>query len=376
MRASGDTLQGLDRASMFGAAPVVRVLALALIAYPAVVMAGQATLYRYPQFAIWAVGTFAISGVVLIWASSPLRLHYPRGAFVVTMTLGVAAHILESAAMVQGDPTAVKHASTVVLATLLLAQSGYCTPRQLLVATATVTAAVWVTFAAFGTLSATPPLVAPLMFSAPVLVFGTAAAAFATVAIAARREWESTAPQRAGVDSDELARGVARAVQQDHVTLLNREVTPLFQRALQLGEVNEQLRAAAAERSRLLRDVMVAESNRTWLQAAVGQCGAVSDPDRLAIGLEPEKRAAVRALIGQICRHPQLVDGSLRIALSSGANGDSDVVDCSIEFSLDQTVPLAASRLTPYYGMLRALFDRFDYGTDGPVRWLKFSYAR
>ena len=94
------------------------------------------------------------------------------------------------------------------------------------------------------------------------------------------RRWQSRANRAVRALADEHREGITRSVQQDRVTILNRDVVPFFTAVLGQDELTDADRARALEISNSIRSSMVADVDRTWLDVVVGQASSGSPRDR------------------------------------------------------------------------------------------------
>src|SRR5690606_16895311 len=103
----------------------------------------------------------------------------------------------------------------------------------------------------------------------PILALAYAAAAHSKAVIDALERWHRKVMRPGRVVTREDEDGIARSVQQDRVTILNRDVLPFFLEIIDKPAVSNADRERARDIAASVRKVMVAEVDRSWLEQAV-----------------------------------------------------------------------------------------------------------
>jgi hypothetical protein len=214
-----------------------------------------------------------------------------------------------------------------------------------------------------------------------VLILSLGPAIFVGVLIRAIERWRRQTRIAVAALDDGDGDWIARSVQQDRVTILNRDVVPFFAGILR----DDAVTASDAERAREIADdirsVMVADADRGWLQLVIDQAvgalklewlagEAVVDPSRVAQRMSLDQRSAVRAFLGALLAHPGFSSRAFSIAVSAHP-GWSRVI---LQARIDCTETQLRSEFAPYFAVMRILFTDLAFDFVQPVLTLKFSY--
>lgn len=144
-------------------------------------------------------------------------------------------------------------------------------------------------------------------------------------------------------------------VPQGKLTSLGDRVTPFIERIAQEGFVTSKDRSLAAQLAKEVRDQLVADSNRSWLdRLAAGRGLTVVDPAHRAGWMTLKQRSAVRSLVLAVSESPVLDAGSLRIELRKQ---DDDSTAVALSMKLDLPEGRRLMMLAPYYLNLQATVD-------------------
>jgi hypothetical protein len=128
-------------------------------------------------------------------------------------------------------------------------------------------------------------------------------------------------------------------------------------------------RALAAQIARTLRTELVTVTDRSWLDTLAQQTGlVVSDPGRLADGMNESQRTALRGLL--VAAHDSSVVDQQTVLIELRARPDgSTAVALSIDLDLPEGRRLR--RLAPYYLTLMTTVDDLSWN-DGRITELNF----
>lgn len=270
----------------------------------------------------------------------------------------------------------------ICLGLLVMAMSAY-RPASELMAMGLVSAV----FLGFLTLLQTPmlpsgiPAFAYVMVTVvPVAGLSAAAASYGSTIVNALIEASRPTKGSQGDSISGLLADIERSVQQDRVTILGREVVPFFRDVLETGRITDQDRAYSAALAEEIREIMVAEANRTWLDLLVDQVGqrwftlmpVVDDETRSASLMTTPQRTALRALVVALYGEPAFQRGSLVIALAPRG------ADCEGTLRAELIVPDSHFRslFSPYFAVLRMVFRETQVGFHEGRLTVTFSYER
>jgi hypothetical protein len=179
--------------------------------------------------------------------------------------------------------------------------------------------------------------------------------------------------------------GIARSVQQDRVTILNREVLPFFLEIIEKPAVSNGDRERARDIASSIRNIMVAEVDRSWLELAVDQLTAadrvgpgasteqlVRDDDHVANQMSYDQRTALRAFIVALHEGSTHRAGFMKIELFRDGGVFRAVMIAELEIA-DFAV---RSRFAPYFAVLRVMFTDLRLEYLHGVLTLSFSYEQ
>lgn len=365
------TVRRVDPAGGVDASVIARFTAAAVPVYVGAVTLAQFDRYTHPLLALAAVVVLVTASVLLWVAAAPLRPRYPRSRFVTVMVAGLIAQLLEAFSGAGLHPLEYTHWAPLAIGLLLVAHAAFRPPAELVVAGAVAAlAAVPAVVLPAPTIDATL-LSALILFATPPIVLGTATAAFAASIIAATERLRRVDPFPPELEADAVQH-LARAVQQDHVAVLNHEAVPLLAGILARGELTEHDVRVAERVADSMRASLVAGDHRTWLDDASERRGEVTDPEQLARWMSPEQRSAVRALLDFIGGNPGMVAESMRIELRPVAGR------CAAELSWSLVRPTLGVRaqLQPYLSVLATTVDELELRLRGETLRLQFTYVR
>lgn len=197
----------------------------------------------------------------------------------------------------------------IVIGLMLLALAPYRPPREIALWAVlhTAAAATWAIVQSPWALADVPTPVFGVTGSLPALTLGAAAAAYAYSFNDSVLKWRDRAWEAARSAARDRHDGVARSVQQQQVTMVNREVIPLLSRVAEDAyPLTEFDREDAIELSRRIRRVLVDAVERGWADHLLDEllerrgddgCAAtVDDAENLGRSASLELRTLIRAL--------------------------------------------------------------------------------
>jgi hypothetical protein len=331
-------------------------------------------------FAIISVLFLTAAVLLVAFATSPLRAPLTRRDLMLIQGSALVAYFACAASTIRQDAFVRDDWGPIVLGILLLALGPYRPAREI-----AATGIVGAIFVAFVTLvqvpwfaTDAPPLAFVLVAITPLLAMCFGAVVYSIVVLSAIERWQRRARDANRGHLDEVRGSIVRSVQQDRVTILGRDVLPFFSDMLAREGVSDADRERAREISQSIRDVMVLEANRSWLENLVVQAGlqvdgtepVVDDRDHLASGMSIDQRTSIRALLVAVRQTPEFDAGTLRIRFVR--DGDLGRAVLSARFTGQDAVP--RSTFSPYFALMRTVFDGFDVEFHHPSLRVRFWY--
>jgi hypothetical protein len=358
------------------------VTALAVVA--AVVFASTSTItgrdeIASPVAAVAALVALVAAGLVLMLASSPLRAPLTRVAVAAVVVLGVLAAVLSAVGTAGHNSMVRDDWASFAVGLLLVGLAPYRPALDIVVAglvsAAVVAAIVLAESGAFVT--DVPVLVFVVVAVTPVVALSLAGASYSAAFTTLVERWIAGASTARQASADEFRSSVARSVQQDRVTILNRDVAPFFGRVVAAGVVTEADVEQARRISADLRGTMVAEADRSWLEQVLADpstraSGVVVDVDRAAGRMTAAHRTSLRALLVAFGETEAVQPETVRIALEVGA--EEERVEARITVATAVAESSVRHRLAPYFAVLRIVFDDLQVDPAPPLLTLRFSY--
>ncbi|MCU1526488.1 MAG: hypothetical protein JWP75_251 [Frondihabitans sp.] len=354
---------------------VITIFALTLaIARTAIHRDGQVNL----RVAIAGIVLVAVAAVVMTVATSPYRAPFTRRSFGVIVSCGILGLVAEAVSKAGHDSLIRDNWGSAVAGLLLLACAPYRPGRDLVVGTIVVAIVegivVWREVPGFATQA--PPIAFLVVGLTPVVALGAGSAAYSSTLVRLVHRWLARASVMTKESALEMRPGIARSVQQDSVTALNREVVPFFTDLVERDEITDDDRQRAGRVAAVIRDVIVAETDRTWLEQALidicpsGFAGTVVDRSHLAERMTTDQRTAIRALVSAMAVDVASDTSSLGIVLHDG----TPVVRALVR--MDSAAVDAAIRqlYAPYFAVLRIVFRDLQVDVTESLLTLRFSY--
>jgi hypothetical protein len=373
------TVQSLDPLGALGGRPLTVLGGLVGIVTAVFLTLAHPEQIANPALAVAALVTAAAACAALIVVSAPRCAPVRRGSTSVIVAIGAAAAML-SALATWGANTIVRDDwSSLVLGLLLLALSPYRPPRDILLlsfAAAALVAGITVLQLPYFSAGLPAPVVVTIAVL-PILALAVGGAAFSSTVLAYLTRWRRNATSASAEHADSLQEGITRAVQQGRVLILNQEVVPLFTELVERGSVapgdSERARTVAAA----IRDLMVAETQRSWLDDALGEHGrpgnvgrptGVDDKARLLERMDFEQRSALRAFVVALRERAGAAPDDIAVRVLSAAGQNEVLLTCSTRRQDNDRV------LAPYVAVLRAVFRRVNVGYSPQHVTVRFNY--
>ncbi|NRD25341.1 hypothetical protein [Frigoribacterium sp. VKM Ac-2836] len=376
-RASGRTPQEVDPLGALAARPVTLGAALAAVLVAVVYTLLRAPDVSSPGAAVAALVVVAVGGAVLVVSAVPLRAPFGPGALWCVAAACAAAGVLSALATAGSNPFVRDDWAGIAAGVLLLGVAPYRSAHEILAAGGAVAAvlAVVVLVEAPGFVTAVPVASYVVVALTPLFALTAASAVFSAVFVAHVEGWVSRATEFRRAGTDELRVTLARSVQQDRVTVLNREVVPFFARLVESGRIDEDDADEARRVADSLRASLVAEADATWLARRLGGPGRrvpaeVVDPDRLADRLGPEHRTALWALFATLDDGDVVDAHSLRVVLEA----EEARVGITVELACGSSVAAARRSLAPCLTVLRLVSGDLRVDRAASLLTLRFSY--
>ena len=335
-----------------------------------------------PALALASLVLVCAASFTLVMASSGLRAPFSAQSSIFVIIWANAGMALGAASMWGSDQLIRDDWGPIGVGLAIVALAPYRPPREI---------------AAYGILSAilagfiavlqAPTLIRPgptivfvVIAVTPIAILTIAAAQFTKTVLSAVDRWQRQTHVAVTADNGD-SDWIARSVQQDRVTILNRDVVPFFAQVLHEGEVSVIDAERARDISDDIRAVMVAEADRSWLHTVIDQAiaarhdewlapDALVDEDRLAPRMNLDQRSALRAFIAALFSHPDFGSRGFQISLQP----DGDLVSCTIQARLDCSETQLRSEFAPYFAVMRILFADLSFEFVQPVLTLQFSY--
>jgi hypothetical protein len=384
------TQQRLDPLGALAAWPLAPVIAAMVVSWAVLSTALQADQIRHPLLSVLALVAVAGAAGMLVIAARPSRAPFRFGSHLVIVGLAVSAHLLDQAARWGSNALVQDDFGPIAIGLLLLALAPYRPWREIALsalASAVIVAAVTLPQAAFLSIRV-PPAVYAVVSVTQVLAPALAGAAYSRRIVRMLLAWQTDA-RRAIVERTEESRGqVVRAVIEQQLASHNAGVFPLFEEVLARGEVTKADIARANELAGQVRQELVQDIDKIWMDAAVARERAeleargvasllvVANPGRRVAGFGPDQRAATAALISALCQAPRFDPCSLVVQITGSAPAASGINTVTIQAGIDLPARQVRTLLRPYLGVLRVVFGRIRVSIRRPLLTLEFDDQR
>ncbi len=338
-----------------------------------------------PPLAVVALLLLGVSCTHLMLSTNPIRAPFTRRDMTITLLTGLLACAFELASEWAEEQMLLGGWGPLALGFLLLAMGPYRPPRE--IAAAGSITAVFFGFLIVvhsGSIELRVPVLAVVAVSIlPILAFAYAAATHSKAVVDGLERWQRKVMRSGRVVTRADEDGIARSVQQDRVTILNREVLPFFLEIIEKPAISNADRERARDIAASVRKVMVAEVDRSWLEQAVDQLlqkgdaleGAepvVRDDDHVANHMSYDQRTALRAFIVALHEASGRPADFMKIELFRDSNVFRAVLVAELEIA-DFAV---RTRFAPYFAVLRVMFADLRLEYLHGVLTLSFSYEQ
>ncbi|WP_349899583.1 hypothetical protein [Parafrigoribacterium soli] len=377
------TRQQLDPAGVSGMRPVTIAAAVAAFLYALLMTLVVEEPAGHPLLAALSLTLLGAACSIVIVQSSALRAPLSATTHLLVQFFALGAATLSVAAYWGVNRFIHDDWAPVSIGILLLALSSYRPSREL--AGAGVLMAIYLGFLAMleaPMLAARAPSVAFVVAAVtPMLALCFAAAMFSSSFISSLEHWHRRAESATKKLAKQMQAGIARSVQQDRVTILNKEVLPFFADVLARGDITVTDRDRAASIADSIRRLMVAESDRSWLEQVVEQAlhgrgegvsGFVNDPQRLAPMITTDQRTALRAFLVALFDEPTFDRQSLRFEFERARGGCLGTLTAHVDGS-DFAM---RSALAPYLAVMRVVFCELHVELNQSKLEIRMSYEQ
>ena len=302
------TLERLDPLAAAAARPVTTGAAVLALAVPTAVIALRTHEITQPAWLVVSYAALFAAVVILLNRSHPTRPVWTAPSAQVFQVLLVIMLITSAASTLGANALVRDDWGPIAVGILLVATTPYRPAREIVLWTVVhslICAAVAIVQEPFFATDF-PVLTYAVAGSVAVAVMGFTAAAYARSLTHSTQLWQTRAWEAAAAAARENRGAVARSVQQQRVSLLNREVVPYLHRVVASPTVSDDDRDEARRLSDSIRTLLVADVERSWAQLMLDDLVAkhpqlnirarADDPENRGGQAVLERRTLVRAL--------------------------------------------------------------------------------
>lgn len=405
------TQQRLDPLGTLAAWPLAPAVAALVLCYAVIATVLQAHQVTSPLLATMAVLAMAAAAATLVIATQPAFSPFNARMHALMLGFAVLGYLLEQFSRWGGNLLVQDDFGPIGIGLLLLALAPYRPWRQITgsgVLAALIAVAVTVPQAPSFRIDV-PVAVYAIIAATQILAPTAAGAAYSRRIVQSILSWQTDA-RRAIVARTEEARGqVARAVVEQQVTALTAGVIPFLTELLERRSLTPLHIVRAGQLAAEVRRSLVAEIDRTWLdavatreRAALAERGTpgllvVADPEHRATMFLADQRAATAALIGALCAAPGFDPHSLVVQIAGGAvlvpgapsvptgptplgqlaeAAPTQVDTITIQAALDLPPRRVRALLRPYLGVIRVVFAHVRVTVRRPSLTIEFDGVR
>jgi hypothetical protein len=380
------TLQRRDPLAAVVGRPTSYVAAVGIPLYAIVMTWAARDDIANPLLAVLAIGMCVASGIILLHESSPLRAPMRRRVLVSIMLPALGALVLSAASTWSQNDYLGDDWAGPASGLYLVALAPYRPAKEIAIA-GVITAAVAGAVASVGLgffVSVGPDAAFLIVAVTPVLALALGSAAFTDVLVRSLDRWGVRARSSFTTMLDERNESIARSVQQDRVTIINKEIVPFLAALVDGAPVTDEVRNRARTIAEHARLVMAAEANLTWLQRVAEGSGradpatmgvvraTVHDESRLALHMTTDERTAVRAFLSAVNAHVSFIPRNSSIAIV----GDRGRCLVELRVAMESADRALHGELAPYLAVLRVVFSDLELDNGDAHLTLRFSYEQ
>lgn len=380
-RGSFVTTERIDPLSAVAARPItagILVLAVAMPLLTVLFRAGEITSPGAMGATILLVAAIA---TIILDRTRAHRAVFTRTWGVVLYLLLVGVLVLAAASTYGANALLRDDWAPLVAGLVLLALAPYRPAAELAAATTVLTAVAAVLAMLQAPFAATPVPLATFAVSgsSSLACLGFASAAYAYSMNGSILTWLDDAWQSAAAAVLAQRGGVARSVQQQRVSLMNRKVVPYLTRMAAAQRLTPEDRAEARELAQSIRAFLVADVQRGWAQNLLDELcsrapdesvhGTADDPDDVGRRLSTAQRTLLRAIGIEAVERVRAPSIDLRIRATETA--------VQVRWTLAGLAAggRSARMLTPTLHLVRGLTHRSRVDAQADSVTLEFEYA-
>ena len=324
------TLERLDPLSAAAARPVTTGAAILALAMPMIALALRWSEVVSP---VWLIVSL-LSLVVAIWLLlDRSRVSRPVWKAPSAQTLQLLLIVMTVASVLstlEANPAVRDDWAPLVTGIVLIALTPYRPAREIALwaVVHTLVCAMLGMLQAPWAVADVPTLTYAVTGSLPVAALGFAAAAYARSLNGSIERWQQRAWASAEATVVDQRGSVARSVQQQRITTLNREAVPYLSRVVDADELTDDDRDEARRLARTIRALLVADVERGWaatlLDDLVGRhprlniVARADDPDDVGSEATLEQRTLLRAIGELSIRRLAATELDLRLRSDEG----------------------------------------------------------
>ncbi|MEY2849936.1 MAG: hypothetical protein RI885_2603 [Actinomycetota bacterium] len=371
------TRQQLDPSNTLASRRGALVLSIVAVVWSlAIVVLGGVTAASVP-FEATSMAVLALAAITMVRACDPLRAPFSQrdhltvhGMLLLSFLLGVVGQ--------WGDPLVLaEYWAPTAIGCFSVAMSPYRPLRELIVVPLVSSVVIGLTTVVRMTPhdGGTPVIASAVITVLPILAFAFGAARYTQVGLSAVERWHRRSEVLSAGLTDRLAHTIGRTVQRDRASILDLEAAPFLRAVLDADSITDADRRRAGAIAATLREVMVSEADRSWLDELAlatpprsGGRHVVHDPDRLAARMDQRQRSAVRALVA--AASDPAVSSPVTFELLRDTGGCS----ASVSFGALQTTGQLQPALDPYLALMTSAFDSFVVHAVRPTLIVRFSF--
>jgi hypothetical protein len=229
----------------------------------------------------------------------------------------------------------------------------------------------------------TRPLAMVLFAVLPALACCYGAARYSSGIVRDFVRWRDELDRAIADEADTVTNEIYRAVQQERVGDIARDVVPLLDDILYQENITEHHRAQARAIATRIRGGLVEDVDRTWLQTTTaplenpsGRRVHLDDPDSLASQMQWAQRTALHAFIFSLMDDPSTRDVSVTIYGQPNIAGQVDVATATVAAGLSSRGRTRQARYNPFLAVMRTTFANLDASFTDRDLIVKFDYDR